>query len=150
MSLPTSLVERRKWRASVYYTQEYFDFLCLVESIFVANLMLTMMLAYNDGNIVAMIKTRILAHKGTKNRFLSFSGCDNNDDDQLLLGYILERYANMQGTFFIKHLKRNSANKIQKLANSQTTRTQMAHVVVNAKKIEVDKSMFASDDVPEC
>jgi hypothetical protein len=56
----------------------------------------------------------------------------------------------MRGTFFIKHLKENSGNQIQKLANSQATRTKVDHAVVNAKKIEVDESMFVSDDIPEC
>jgi len=51
MNLPTSLVERRKHRASVYCTQEYFYFICVIESIYLANLMLKMMLAYNDGDI---------------------------------------------------------------------------------------------------
>ncbi len=55
INLPTSLVERRKWRVLVYFTREYFDFICLVESINFANLTLKMMLAYNDGNIVTMI-----------------------------------------------------------------------------------------------
>jgi hypothetical protein len=91
-----------------------------------------MMLAYNDGNIVAVIKTRILAHEGTKNIFSSLLGCDNNYGNQLLLGYIQERYANMRGIFFIKHLKRNIGNQIQKLANSQASRTKVAHAVVNA------------------
>ncbi len=45
MNLPTSLVERRKRRALVYCTREYFDFICLVETIYLANLMLKMMLA---------------------------------------------------------------------------------------------------------
>jgi hypothetical protein len=38
MNLPASLVKRRKWRASVYCSREYFDFLCCIESIFLANL----------------------------------------------------------------------------------------------------------------
>ncbi len=38
MSLPTSLVKRRKRRALVYCSRKYFDFICLVESIFLANL----------------------------------------------------------------------------------------------------------------
>ena len=109
-----------------------------------------MMLAYYGGNIVAVIKTIIIAHKGTKNRFSSLLDCDNKDDNQLLLVYILERYANMRGTFLIKHLKVNSGNQIQKLANSHVTITKVTHAVANAKKIEVDKSMFVSDDVPEC
>jgi hypothetical protein len=55
MDLPTSLVERRRRRASVYCTREYFDFVCLVESIYLTNLTLKMMMAYNDGDIVAKI-----------------------------------------------------------------------------------------------
>jgi hypothetical protein len=60
MNLPASLVERRKQRASVYCSREYFDFLCRIESIFLANLTLKMMLAYSNGDIVTRIKTSIL------------------------------------------------------------------------------------------
>ena len=74
MNLPTSLVERRKHRALVFCTREYFDFVCLVESIFLANLMLKMMLAYNDGDIVARIKTSILSHNEMIDRFSCLSG----------------------------------------------------------------------------
>jgi hypothetical protein len=48
MNLPTSLVERRKWWALVFCTHSYFDFICHIESIFLANIMLKMMLAYSD------------------------------------------------------------------------------------------------------
>ena len=51
MNLPTSLMERRKRRALVYCTREYFYFICVIESIYLANLTLQMMLAYNDGDI---------------------------------------------------------------------------------------------------
>ncbi len=85
MNLPTSLTERRKWRASVYCTQEYFDFICLVESIFLVNLTLKMMLAYNDGNIVTGIKMSILWHNEMRDRFSCLSSCSNCDDNQLLL-----------------------------------------------------------------
>jgi hypothetical protein len=40
MDLPTSLMERRKQRASIYCSREYFDFVCFVESTFLANLTL--------------------------------------------------------------------------------------------------------------
>jgi hypothetical protein len=73
----------------VYCAREYFDFICLVESIVVANCTLKMMLTYNDSNIVVVIKTSIFAHKGTKNRFSSLPGCDNDNENQLLLDYIL-------------------------------------------------------------
>ena len=56
MNLLTSLVEMRKGRASVYCSREYFEFVCFVKSTYLANLTLKMMLAYNDGDIIAKIK----------------------------------------------------------------------------------------------
>jgi hypothetical protein len=58
MDLPTSLVERRKRRASVYCSRGYFDFVCFIESTYLANLMLKMMMAYNDGDIISKNQVR--------------------------------------------------------------------------------------------
>jgi hypothetical protein len=71
-----------------------------------------MMLAYNDGNIVAKIKESILSHDGMRDQFFSsLAGCDNDVDNQLILSYIIEMYANMRGTYFVRHLKGNSSNQ---------------------------------------
>ncbi len=45
----------------MYCTQQYFDFICFVESVYLANLSLEMMVAYNDGNIISVIKSSILS-----------------------------------------------------------------------------------------
>ena len=108
MDLPTSLVERRKRRVSVYCSRMYFDFVCFVESTYLANLTLKMMMAYNDGDIISKIKFGILSHDDSRDRFSCLSGSDNEDDNCLLLAHIMERYANMRGTYFMKHLKGNS------------------------------------------
>jgi hypothetical protein len=151
MNLPTSLVERRKRRALVYCTREYFYFICVIESIYLANLTLKMMLAYNDGDIVAKIKLGILSHNDTRNSFSCLTGSDNEDDNQQLLVYIMERYANMRGTYFAKHLKGNSGDQIQKLASCQATRTKVAHAVVYAKTtVESNENTFIHDNTPEC
>jgi hypothetical protein len=50
-----------------------------------------MMLAYNDGNIVAKIKESILSHDGMRDRFSSLAGSDNDVNNQLILLYIIER-----------------------------------------------------------
>jgi hypothetical protein len=123
MNLPTSLVERRKQWASVFCTRGYFNFICRIESIFLANLTLKMMLGYSDGDIVTRIKMSILSHIEMRERISFLSGSDNEANNQLLLTYIIERYANMWGTYFVMHLKGNSRNQIQKLADSQETRT---------------------------
>jgi hypothetical protein len=100
MNLPTSLMERRKRQALVFCTRGYYDFICCIESIFLANLTLKMMLAYSNGDIVTRIKTSILLHNEMRERISFLSGRDNEADNQLLLTYIVERYANMQGTYF--------------------------------------------------
>jgi hypothetical protein len=88
MNLLTSLVEKRKPRASVYCTCKYFDFVCLVASIFVANLMLKMIRAYNDEDTVTSRKTNILQYKQTMNQFSCLSGINNDNDNKLLLAFI--------------------------------------------------------------
>jgi hypothetical protein len=72
--------------------------------------MLKMMLAYNDGDIISKIKLGILLHNDTRDRFFCLLGSNNKDDNQLFLAYIMERYANMRGTYFVKHLKGNSGD----------------------------------------
>ena len=63
----------------------------------------------------------------------------------------MERYANMWGTYFVKHLKGNSWGQIQKLASCQATRTKVTHVVVYAKMtVESDGNMFIHDNSPGC
>jgi hypothetical protein len=83
MNLPKSLAES----VSVYCTCKYFDFHGFVEIIFLANLTLKMMLAYNDGDIVTSIKTSIHVHKGTLDQFSCLSGSNNDNDNKLLLAY---------------------------------------------------------------
>ncbi len=56
----------------------------------------------------------------------------------------------MRGTYFVRHLKGNSRNLIKKMADSQATRTKVAHAVVYAKKVQPDEDTFISDDTPEC
>ena len=88
MDLPTSLVERRKQRASVYRSREYFDFVCFVEITYLANLTLKMMMAYNDGDTISKIKFGILSHDDSRDRFSCLSGSNKKDDNCLLLAYI--------------------------------------------------------------
>ena len=78
-------------------------------------------------------------------------GSDNELDNQQLLGYIMERYVNMPGTYFAKHLKGNNGDQLKKLANCQATRTKVAHTVFYAKTmVELDGDTFIHDNTPEC
>jgi hypothetical protein len=111
MVLPTSLVERRKQKLSVYCTQQYFEFICFVEIVYFANLSLKMMSADKDGNIISVIKMSILSNTGAWGRFDAlFLSNVVQCERQCVMAYIMERYANIRGTFFVRHLKCNIRN----------------------------------------
>jgi hypothetical protein len=110
-----------------------------------------MMMAYNDGDIISKIKFCFLSHDDSRDRFSCLSGSDNEDDNCLLLAYIMERYVNMWGTYFFKHLKGNSGDHLKKLASCQATRTKVAHAVIYVKTTaQSDGDAFIHDDTPEC
>ena len=67
-----------------------------------------MMLAYNNGDIIAAIKNSILSNSSAQAKFTALVNCDVDRSDCLeLMAYILDRYANMMGTHFICHIKGN-------------------------------------------
>ncbi len=83
-------------------------------------------------------------------RFAAMSGIDlDTYQCQQLMVYILERYANMRGMFFVWHLKGNSGAQIKKLAESQATRTKVANAVVYFQKIAVETGGHLDNDTPE-
>ncbi len=92
-------------------------------------------MAYADGDIIAQIKQSILENKRVKEVFWSLSGWD---ECQYLMDYILGRYANMRGTFFVRFLRGSSGNQVKKLAESQATRSKVANAVVCVQKIAVE------------
>ena len=121
-ALPTGLVERRKRRsAKICCSEEYFKFICFVESVYLSNLTLQKMRAYYDGYIVDKIKINMLANDIALDKFKCLcnnESCSEFDDNSIkrVMKYMMERYANMRGTFFVRHLKGNgSGNIVQKL-----------------------------------
>jgi hypothetical protein len=138
LGLPTLLVDMRKCGVSRYCTLEYFEFICFVESVFLSNLSLEMMLAYPDGDIISIseIKHSILSSEEAKVKFVNLAG--NNVDEldrKSLMEYVLERYANMRVTYFVCHLKGNCSNQVQTMADNQATRARVLNATVCAKKL---------------
>ena len=131
LGLPTYLVDRRKRGrgSSVYCTQQYFEFICFVESVYLANLTLKMLTAYSDGDIIAVIKNSILSNDSALDKYaVLFNGeIVREEDRRALMGYVLGKYANMRGTYFAKHLKGNSGNFVEKLIENQATRPKVAN-----------------------
>lgn len=116
-----------------------------------ANLTLDMMLAYNGGDIISKIKLSILSNNSARERFAALFDSDvpNVETQQAVMEYILDRYANMRGTYFVRHLKMNCGNQIGKLASSQATRAKVANAVVCTKLVK-DLCGRDMDSMPEC
>ncbi len=65
-----------------------------------------MMLAYNNGDIVAEIKNSILSNSSAREKFTALVDFNVDRSDCLeLMTYILDRYANMRGTFLFVTLR---------------------------------------------
>jgi len=143
MKLPISQVERRKRKnAQVYSSKDYFEFICFVETVYLANLTLKMMRAYADGDIVIQIKRSLLSNSVAIEKFDALCNNDScesfsrEDRLKIMSYFLMERNANMRGTFFVKHLKSNgNGNLVNKLAENQATRTKDANAVVSAKAV---------------
>jgi hypothetical protein len=62
---------------------------------------------------------------------------DAIDDNkcQQLMAYVMDWYANMRGTYFVKHPKGNSGNHTKKLIDSQATRTKVTNAVYQSKVV---------------
>jgi len=141
LGLPISLVLRRKRRAKMFCTEAYFLFICFVETVYLANLTLEMMMAYANGDIIYVIKTAILESEIAREKFMAVCNNDdttevvNEEEAKLLMKYILERYANMRGSYFVKFLKGtgNGGSSVDKLVNSQATRTKVVSAAASSK-----------------
>jgi hypothetical protein len=93
------------------------------------------MLAYNNGDIVAAIKNSNLSNSSARAKFTALVACDVDWSDCLeLMAYILDRYAIMNGTYFIYHIKGNmDRNHAMHWVEKQATRSKVATAVYCAK-----------------
>ena len=151
--LPTSLVERRKKKkgAIMYCTQQFYDFVSFIESIYLNNLNLEMMMAHASGDLIHEIKEKILVSDAVTSKFSLF--CDlgevavDGKTAKRLIEYIAIKYANMRGTFFVKHMNATGNRDVSNLVDSQATRTRVVNAVACSKAVGEVKKM--NDDEME-
>ena len=140
--LPTKLVERRKRMAKMYATNNYFEFICFIESIFLTNLTLDMMMAHCNENLMHEIKVTIMSLSEVHEKFVSLCAIDadlQEDGRSKLLQYIIDRYSNMRGTYFIKHIRATGSGSIDRVVDGQATRTRVANAVALSKAVGATK-----------
>ena len=150
------LVLRRKRRAKMFCTKSYYKFICFVESVYLENLNVKMMMAYSDGDIIHVIKIALVDNEEAFQKFGEICNNDENDelftDDELksLLKYVLERYANMRGSYFVKYL--NGSGKktsVEKMVSSQPTQTQVLNAAASSKVVAKAKSQNSQDNIEQ-
>mmetsp|Transcript_12557 Transcript_12557/g.18937 ORF Transcript_12557/g.18937 Transcript_12557/m.18937 type:complete len:219 (+) Transcript_12557:1-657(+) len=141
--LPFHIVELRQKRSLIFCSKEYYSFICVIESTYVQNLTLKMMLAYTDGDLVNAIHKALYASEKIRSMFFALNRAsedvdDINDDEresQLeILKFILDRYVRMRGCWFVKFLKSTQGKSLddQKLAAAPTT-MKVAHAAAKTK-----------------
>ena len=102
-NMPVSLVQKRNARSLLFCSAEYFGFICFVESVYLDNLTLEMMMGHPEGNIIQVIKSYILGSDVALRKFDDLCIDDENqystEEKRLLLKYIMDHYANTRGTY---------------------------------------------------
>ena len=148
--LPIDIVEKRSTRraAKMYASKAYYNFICSVESIYLTNLNIRMIRAYADGDIMDVILGGILKNKHLESKFRSLCADGvGTKEQQQILKYLMERYANMRGTFFVKSIKNNNPkSSVDTLAERQATRSKVSNAVITAKAVaKVTEATLWSD-----
>ena len=104
----TAVTKKTRITPNVLFKQ-YVEFICFVESTYLHNLTIEMITVCAHGNLINVIKNYLMDNKDIMVKFTTLCNNDsayNKIECQDLLRYILERYANMRGTYSAKHLKR--------------------------------------------
>ena len=101
--MPFNLVEKQTRRAAkMYASKAYYNFICLVESVYLTNINIKMIRTYADGDIMDVILGGILKNEHLENKFRSLYADDaGTKEQQQIMKYLMERYANMRGTFLL-------------------------------------------------
>lgn len=122
--LPCELVDQRETKSLFRASQSYYTFVRRIESVFVANFNLRMMLGYADGSLVAAIERAILADVGTQEEF--FALCEDipsiQDEETAIrvLRFLLRRYSRMRGRWFIKSFSGQNAKSFESIDKAAT------------------------------
>jgi len=142
--LPCELVEMRQKKCLCFPDKQYFEFIKLVESIYVHNLTVSLMMAYVDGDLMQAIDSKIKSCEEVLTKFsdLFTAGDMISEADRLdIMNYILERYIKMRGCWFVKYVKtsQNKSRGEMRVA-AQPTRTMVANQHVQSKAIAMEKA----------
>jgi hypothetical protein len=137
--LPTDLTDQREKKSLVRSSAEFFAIIQSIESVFLANLNLKMMLAFTDGSLCDEIRRGILNNELIVKIF--FGLCDEVVEMPLdegirrdVLGFVMKRYVNMRGRWFIKIMKgQRKIDQGDAVMKDGATRTRVAAAAACSK-----------------
>jgi len=112
--VPTSLIERREMKRLHRPSFKFFEFVCRIESIFMENFTVDMMVAYSTGNLVNEIAMAIQTKNEILQEFRTLY--DNYVTDaaaRKVLSYMLDKYAHMRGRWFVKSINAQEGNTLE-------------------------------------
>ena len=129
--LPCALVELRQKKKLYYASEAYFGFILFLESIYLKNLTLRMMMAHSDGDLVKAIHDYVILSDEVRSKFSDLFENDSEvevEDRMTILKYIAERYVHMRGCWFVKFMKNNRNKSLgETKALAAPTRAKVAH-----------------------
>ena len=143
--LPIEIVVQRQHKSLSFSDGPYFQFTCYIASVYLNNLNLKMMMAYNEGDVLEVIHNKILEDDASVVKFsLFFDGLMENwslVSKKDVMKYILTRYVHMRGCWFVRHLRGNRGGSLgTMLVENAATRTKVAHAVATSKAVAIAKS----------
>ena len=145
--LPYTLVELRQHKSLFFGSKDYFEWIKMVESTYIHNLTLNMMIAFADGDLVEVIDSKIKTSEKIRAKFFLLFDSSNTDDDDdgdeekeqhrlAIMYFILDRYVWMRGCWFVKYMKGNQGKSLgERLMDSAPTSTKVAHAAIKSKAV---------------
>lgn len=130
--LPTSMVEQReKHQGNSSFarcSRAYFDFMQVVESTFLHNLNLKMMVAYDRGDLIIEIGDALLASNEIRAKFdelVEEAGIEDDDLRKEIFEYVINLFTGMRGRWFIKTVR--GQESVQSIFSKAATRKKVAN-----------------------
>jgi hypothetical protein len=138
--LPSEVVDRRE-KTALHRSSKQFFFLFIqgIESVFLSNLNLKMMMAYSDGNLCEGIRRGIMTNDTIVGEFIHM--CNNVENMPLeisvrmdIMAFALKKYVNMMGHWFLKTMKGHQKGfKDDAISGKAATRTKVAATIACSK-----------------
>ena len=107
-----------------YVSEDFFNFICNIEKVYLSNANIGMMIAYHDGSLFDQIVSALLDDDAIMDLFktkLSIVEWQHNER-KLLLGAVLTKFKNIRGRWFVNNIRGQQAQ----IKDAHTTRKGVA------------------------